>query len=195
MIKSKFFSPIDQWFGINRELKLYRMATVFLIMICSVMAVTIAIILNPTPIVIDTALGNRNYLIGKRISSGPTQEDVKVFLAEFIKHRYEIKNGQQKNIIKNILPLSTEGYLAALKSEMEKDQTASPITDLEQYVANIQLTVNAKEALAKFDKIVRFNGLPLLIPTEASFQIVKDTPTEWNPYGILVNGVVEHESK
>lgn len=195
MIKSKFPSPIDQWFGINRELKLYRSATLFLAVICLSMAITITIILNPTPIVIDTTSGNRNYFVGKRVNSGPTQEDVKIFLTEFIKHRFEVKNGQQKNILKNITPLSTEGYLTALKSEMDKEQTASPVTGLEQYVANIQLTVNAKEALAKFDKVVRFNGLPLLIPTEASFQIVKVSPTVWNPYGILVNGVIEHETK
>lgn len=195
MIKNKFMSPIDQWFGINKELKIYQIATVFLAIVCSTMAITISIILNPAPIIIDTAHGNRNYFIGKRISNNPTQDDVKIFLTEFIKQRYEIKNGQQQIIVKNILPLSTEGYLSALKNEMMKDQTTYQIEGLDQYTANIVVIVNEKEALAKFDKIVRFNGVPLIVPTEASFQIVKDSPSVWNPYGILVNGVIEHETK
>jgi hypothetical protein len=194
MIKNNF-SPIDQWFGINRELKLYQIATIFLAVLCSLMAITISIILNPAPIIIDTANGSRNHFIGKRIGANPTQDDVKIFLTEFIKHRYEIKNGQQQNILKNILPLSTEGYLTALKNEMVKDQSTSQITELDQYTAKIEVIVNEKEALAKFDKIVRFNGVPLIVPTEASFQIVKDSPSVWNPYGVLVNGVIEHETK
>jgi phosphohistidine swiveling domain-containing protein len=78
---------------------------------------------------------------------------------------------------------------------MVKDQSTSQITELDQYTAKIEVIVNEKEALAKFDKIVRFNGVPLIVPTEASFQIVKDSPSVWNPYGVLVNGVIEHETK
>lgn len=195
MIKNNFISPIDQWFGINKELKIYKIVTVFLAVVCSTMAITVSLILNPAPIIIDTAQGGRKYLIGKIVNAPPSQEDVKIFLAEFIRLRYEIKNGQQQNIIKNILPLSTEGYVAALKNEMVKDQSTSQITGLEQYTANIEVIVKEKEALAKFDKIVRFNGVPLIVPTEASFQIIKDSPSVWNPYGILVNGVIEHETK
>jgi type IV secretory pathway component VirB8 len=195
MIKNKLITPLNQWLGINRELKLYQIATVFLSIVTLKLGILIFVILNPDPIVIHNSGNTKSYFLGKHQSFSPNQEDVKEFLIEFIKLRFEIKKDDLAGTIRNIQPLSTEGYIQALESEIKRDKSDSPLTKIEQYVANIETIVNEKEALAKFDKIVRFNGIPLIVPTEASFQLIKEKPTNWNPYGILVNGVIEHEIK
>lgn len=197
MTKNKILSPIDQWLGVNREIKLYKLGIVFLIVVVLMQILASLLSQNKAPIIVNVQGNNREYLIGKRDLKAPTQEDVRAFLKTFIELRYQLSNNNLPVTLKNIAPFSTEGYLTALKSEMDKDLESNKgqIKNFEQYVSKIEVIVNEKEALAKFDKIVRLNGIPLIVPTEASFQIVKDTSSKWNPYGILVNGIVEHESK
>lgn len=197
MIKNKILSPIDQWLGVNREIKLYKLGILFLILIVLVQIIAGLFSLNKAPIVVTAHGNNREYQIGQRDLKAPSQDDVRAFLKSFIVLRYGLHSGHLPTTLKNIAPLSTAGYLTALKSEMDKDlaNNKGQIKSFEQYAAKIEVIVNEKEALARFDKIVRLNGLPLIVPTEASFQIIKDTSSKWNPYGILVNGVIEHESK
>lgn len=195
MIKNKLFTPINQWLGINKELKLYQIATIFLGVVTLLMITLVFVVLNPDPIVIQGSGLDKSYTVGKHISTGPTQEDVKVFLKEFIGLRYQIRKDDLGGTLRNISPLSTDGYIQALANEIKREKSESQLSKIDQYVANIEIIVNDKEALAKFDKIVRFNGIPLIVPTEASFQLIKERPSKWNPYGILVNGVIEHENK
>ena len=195
MIKNKIFTPVNQWLGINKELKLYQIATIFLGFLTLLMVILIFVILNPDPIVIQDTGQSKSYVVGRHLSAGPNQEDVKVFLKEFINLRYQIRKDDLGGTFRNIAPLSTDGYLHALEGEIKRDKSESQLSKIDQYVANIEIIVNDKEALAKFDKIVRFNGIPLIVPTEASFQLIKDKASKWNPYGILVNGVIEHEYK
>jgi hypothetical protein len=197
MIKNKILSPIDQWLGVNREIKLYKLGILFLVLIVLVQIIAGLFSQNKAPIVVTAQGSNREYQTGKRDLKAPSQDDVRAFLKSFIELRYRLHSDHLPTTLKNIAPLSTEGYLTALKSEIDKDlaNNKGQIKSFEQYVAKIEVIVNEKEALARFDKIVRLNGLPLIVPTEASFQIIKDTSSKWNPYGILVNGVIEHESK
>lgn len=197
MIKSKILSPIDQWLGINREIKLYKVAILFLGLLVLTQLLISLTSQNKAPIVIHTQGEQREYHIGKRELNGLTQDDVRAFLREFIKTRYNLNGDDLSLTLKNIVPFSTDGYLAALSREMERDFSSSQgqIKSFEQYVSRIEVIVSDDQALARFDKIIRLNGLPLVVPTEASFQIVKAKATRWNPYAILVNGVTEHESK
>lgn len=194
MIKNKIFSPINQWLAVNKELKLYQIATIFLSAVALFLVLLLFLVLNPDPIVILDQ-SPKEYRIGKYMATGPTQEDVQVFLNEFIRLRYQMTNGEFEKTIGNIRPLSTEGYIEALIKESKNGATGSDVANVDQYAANIETIVSEKEALAKFDKIIRINGIPLLVPTEMSFQLIKTKPTKWNPYGILVNGVIEHENK
>lgn len=195
MIKNKLISPINQWLGINKELKLFQIATIFLGALVLLLTMLIFAVMNPDPIVIQGYGHEKSYFIGKHIGAGPSQDDVKVFLEKFIGLRYQIKKDDLGGTIRNIRPLATDGYLKALDNEIKKEKSESQLAKINQYVANIEIIVNEKEALAKFDKIVRFNGIPLIVPTEASFQLIKEKASVWNPYGILVNGVIEHENK
>jgi hypothetical protein len=194
MIKNKLFSPINQWLAVNKELKLYQLATAFLALVVLFLILLVFLVLNPDPIVISDQ-SPKEYRIGKYIATGPTQEDVQIFLTEFIRLRYQMTNGEIDKTVGNIRPLSTEGYIQALLKEVKEGVSGGGVANVDQYAANIETIVNEKEALAKFDKIIRINGIPLLVPTEMSFQLIRTKPTKWNPYGILVNGVIEHENK
>ena len=194
MTKNK--KPLDQWMGINQELKLYKISLMFLAFIVALLSVGILLTMNPAPIVIEASDSERHYHIGSRDSKAPRKSDVKSFLKNFIRLRYSVFGSDFKTSVKNIEPYSTDGYMKAVKKELQEvTKNKDQIKDFAQYVSNLQIEVTDKEAQATFDKIVRINGVPIVVPTEASFEIVKSKHTAWNPYGILVNGVIEHENK
>jgi len=196
MIKNSFFNPIDQWLGMNREVKTLKIAVLFLATLTLILAIFTIFALNLAPIVIKETDNERIHYVGERDVSAPNVDDVKEFLRKFIVYRFEFHSNKLESTLKNITPFSTQGYLAALTGDFKKDfSDKEKIGSIEQYVANIKVIVSEKEVLATFDKIVRINGVPLVVPTEASFQVVKDSPSRFNPFGILINGVVEHERK
>lgn len=62
-------------------------------------------------------------------------------------------------------------------------------------VGEINVSVTDKEVVAQFDRVIRLKGLPLISVTQISLQILKDSPNKWNPLGLYVNGLIEHEVK
>jgi len=196
MFFSKTSKSVDQWFEVNNELRIYKIAALTLIFILAMMSVLLCFSYKQDPIVILSDKNSRHYYLGKKGGDVPNKEDVEAFLKEFIVFRFTLDPKRVPQVLKELTPLSTPAYLDALSKQLEKEMNGvKDFGDFNQTVANVEVSVSDKQVLAKFDKIVRLKGLAMVIPTEASFQIVKDSFTKWNLMGILVNGVLEHENK
>jgi len=196
MFSSKTSKGLDQWFEINNELRTYKIITLSLIFTLAMMSVLLCFLYRQDPIIIHSDKNSRHYYLGKKDGDVPSKEDVEAFLKEFIAFRFTLDPKKIPQVLKELTPLSTPAYLEALTKQLEKEMNGvKDLGDFSQTVANVEVSVDDKQALAKFDKIVRLKGLAMVIPTEASFQVVKDAFTKWNLMGILVNGVLEHENK
>lgn len=152
------------------------------------------------PIVVTEKCDGKTFHDGKREALKITDSDVKQFIENWIGLRYNWSEFNPEMIVRNIEPVSTFGFVEKLKEIFGKkkaDNSPGNRKDdkLEEMVTNIRVTLSEKDALASFDQILRINGIPLIVPTEVSLQIVKGSPTRWNPLGLYVNGAVEHEEK
>lgn len=196
MNQNKNYGPVNDWVAINKELRAYKMISMGLVAANLLLGGILVITLNQDPIVLTLGSNHVRMLSAERKTVEITKEEVEEFIAEFIWARYVFQGKNLENVRKQVAPLATDGYLDAFKKQMERDFSGpKQLIDFSQSVANIAAVVTEKETIAKFDKIIRLGGVPLLIPTEVSLQIVRGRPNKWNPRGLFVHGVIEHEIK
>ena len=65
--------------------------------------------------------------------------------------------------------------------------------EVSQDIAHIKVKISEKEIIVTFDKIFHIASIPLVVPTQVSVQIINGATTKWNPMGLYVNGILEHE--
>lgn len=149
-----------------------------------------------SPLVIVTNGQEKTYYQSERKPDSISERDVEAFVRYFIEQMFNWNELVAEKIIKQVSPLVTNGLADKIRIEAnqrsEKDFKGK---SLSQGVTNIKVQVTEKDVIASFDKVLRIDGLPLIIPTQIAFNIIRGSSTRWNPIGLYVNGMVEHEGK
>lgn len=148
------------------------------------------------PLVVVLGDDFKQYVQGKRTKNSVTEKDVERFVMEFLPQMFVWDELLPEKILRQISPFVTEGLLARFKLELtkrsEKDLKGKKLS---QSIANAKILVTEKNVIANFDKVLRIDGIPLVVPSEISFNIIRGSQTRWNPVGLYVNGLIEHEGK
>lgn len=160
------------------------------------------------PVVVTESCGEKTFFEGKREKLKITDEDVTTFIERWVTLRYSWSEFNAEKIIKAIAPLTTDGLQERLKDLLGKKapanakagtttQATPALKDqqIAEHVAELQVTLSDHEAVAAFDRIVRINGIPVILPSQVSLQIIQGPVTRWNRLGLYVNGVIEHDEK
>jgi hypothetical protein len=186
--------PIDQWLDLNKKLHLHQTlnlvagGTVALL----ILAIVIMAFQSPLVVVVDT--NGKHYVQSERKADSFSEKDVENFVRDFLVQAFEWKKLAPDVIVRQVSPFSTSGFVERLRDDLtrraEKDFKGK---NLSQAVANIHVQVTDKNVIATFDKVLRIDGFPLVVPSEVALSIIRGSSSKWNPMGLLVNGLVEHE--
>lgn len=186
----------NQWTTLNRFLFIYKAVGVTVAGLCLILGVVCIFLAMRSPVVILASENEFFYFQGRHSQVELNEADIKRFVEKFVTRYYNWSDLAPEMIIKNIGPLATDGFkentLANLRARKEKEFLGKK---LQQSVAGISVQVNKESTIATFDVILRIEGIPLIVPTQASFQLVKGAKTEWNPMGLYVNSLTMHEGK
>lgn len=150
---------------------------------------------DDTPIVVTKNGQNSLYSFGEREVIQITKNNIKDFIQKYIFLRYEWGGELNvKEVVKRLEPLTTDGFkrktailLDGLRTKDFKGKS------LDQGHTLPRVVVNDKSTTASFDRVLRINGVSLVIPTQISFSLVKGEKTVWNELGLYVNGTTIHE--
>ena len=188
--------PVNQLNALNRFLFIYKAVGITIAILCLILGGVCISLANKSPVVILSDENDFFYFPGKHSQVELTETDIKRFVERFVKKYYEWNDMNPEVIIKSIEPLATDGFkeqvLAQLKFRKEKEFLGKKI---QQSVSGISVQVTKESTIAVFDVVLRVEGIPLIVPTQASFQLVKGPQTEWNPMGLYVNSINMHEGK
>jgi hypothetical protein len=147
-----------------------------------------------SPLVIVTDGQEKHYYQPEHKSDSITEKDVVSFVKDFLVQMLNWNALDPDAILKQVAPLVTPGLSSKIQQELfqraEKDFKGKKLSEA---ITNIQVQVTEKEVLASFDKVLRIDGMPLVVPTQMEFNIIRGSSTKWNPIGLYVNGLVEHE--
>lgn len=149
-----------------------------------------------SPLVIITSGFEKHYYQTARKPNSITEKDVENFVRDFLEQLFTWDQLSPEVIINRVSPLVTSGLLDRIRQELaqkvEKDFKGKTLS---QEIVGVKIQVTPKEVIASFDKVLKINGVSLVIPVQMAFNIIGGGVTRWNPMGLYVNGLVEHEGK
>lgn len=194
MTKSEERKPLDQWLALNQMLHLHRAINYVAGGAIGILILIIVVMAFQSPLVIVMDSGIKHYAQSERKTDSITEKDVENFIRDFLQQMFNWDKLVPDVITRQVSPLVTSGLLDRIKQELmgrtEKDFKGK---SLSQAIANVKVTVTEKNVIATFDKVIRIDGVPLVVPVEMAFNIVRGSSTRWNPMGLYVNGLIERE--
>jgi len=187
---------LNAWTDINSLLRNHKLINIGLIVICVLQIFVIGLMYFDDPIVVIKENEYQSYHVGKRSTQPISEEAVKRFVTEFLKLRYQWKKLDPQAMRKSLEPVVTDGLSAKLIQLLThlKDQEFQG-KETSQSIVNIDVKVTEEKVVASFDKLLRIEGIPIPVPTTVSLSIIQGSPNDWNPIGLFVNGIMEHQSK
>lgn len=147
-----------------------------------------------SPLVILMDGQEKRYHQTERKAESITEKDVENFVREFLEQLFTWNKLAPEVILRQVSPLVTSGLLDRISLELsQKVERDFKGKTLSQEIVGVRVQVTPKEVIASFDKVLKINGVSLVIPTQMSFNIIRGGSTRWNPMGLYVNGLIEHE--
>lgn len=162
--------------------------------VVAVLITVIVVMSFQSPLVVLMDGQEKHYRQAERKSDSITEKDVEKFVREFLEQLFNWNQLAPEVIIRQVSPLVTSGLLERIRLELsqkvEKDFKGKALS---QEIVGVNVKVTPKEVIASFDKVLKINGVSIVIPSQMSFNIIRGGSTRWNPLGLYVNGIVEHE--
>lgn len=189
-------SALRVWTDVNSLLRTHKLLNLGLILVCLLQLFIIALLYFADPIVVIKEDGKQRYFTGRKASLPISEEAVEEFVKGFLRIRYEWNTLDPKAKQKSLSPVVTDGLqqkLFKLLIHLKDKEFQGKKTS--QSIVNVEVSVTKEKVVASFDKLLRIENVPIPVPTTVSLNIIKGTPNVWNPIGLLVNGIIEHQSK
>ena len=184
------------WTDINALLHTHKLINLGLIAVCVMQVFVIGWMYVADPIVVIKDGEQQQYLAGQRSSLPISEAAVEEFVRKFLHIRYEWSELDPQAKKRSLSPIVTNGLQQKLfKLLMHLKDKEFQGKETSQAIVNIKVSVTKEKVVASFDKLLRLEGVPIPVPTTVSLHIIQGTPNIWNPIGLLVNGVIEHQSK
>lgn len=162
--------------------------------VVAVLIIVIVAMNFQSPLVILMDGHEKSYRQTERKSDSITEKDVEKFVREFLEQLFNWNQLTPEVIIRQVSPLVTSGLLERIRLELwQKAEKDFKGKTLSQEIVGVNVKVTPKEVIASFDKVLKINSVSIVIPSQMAFNIIRGGSTRWNPMGLYVNGIVEHE--
>lgn len=148
---------------------------------------------NPIVVVRSTDVQEFYPTVRKR---APLEKvDVETFTKRFLSSLYVWDNFNGESLAREIAPFTD----AKLVQKIIDAQTQKYVKELkgkrvEQAVTFVRVSVLDDRVTCRFDRVLKIEGIPLVIPTDVTFSMVQGDPTRLNPMGIYISGITESDS-
>lgn len=191
----KLGPPINQWIALNHVLRVYKLIAVVVALVALTLSIALIIEGNRPPLVVIKEADTTEYLMGKFQRIKIDEKTVEKVVRKFIRLRYEWEDLNPLAIAQNIAPLTTTGASNKIRASLAKLKAQNfEGKSVRQSVTNIRVQITKEKVVAVFDKLLYIENLPLPVPTQVYLNVIRGTPTYWNPEGLVINGVIERQA-
>ncbi|MCB9072306.1 MAG: hypothetical protein H6623_01695 [Bdellovibrionaceae bacterium] len=184
----------SQWITLNRVLMFYRYMSAVFIFLALGAWVMMAWSLLRDPFVVVLNHKERIWVESEKKDVPIEREEVVEIIKRFIEKRYQWKKLNLDEVLHHIQPITTSGLLDKIKDDLllfiKNDLSKKKF---EQAVANIDVKISDSAVIASFDRVIRVDGLPLVAPLQLSLELIRGSRTRFNPIGLYINGIIEHQ--
>ena len=187
---------LNAWTDINALLRTHKLINLGLVTVCVLQVFVIGWMYVADPIVVIRDGDQQQYHAGQRANLPISEAAVEEFVRKFLHIRYEWHKLNPVEKRQSLTPIVTSGLqkkLFKLLTHLKDKEFQGKETS--QAIVNVDVSVTKEKVVVSFDKLLRLADVPIPVPTTLSLHIIQGTPNTWNPIGLLVNGVIEHQEK
>ena len=132
--------------------------------VVGILIVALVVMAFRAPLVVVMRDQEKHYYQSERKSDSITEKDVENFVRDFIGQMFNWNSLLPDAILKQVAPFVTTGLSEKIRQELirrvEKDFKGKALAE---GITNIQVQVTEKDVLATFDKVLRIDGMPLVV--------------------------------
>jgi hypothetical protein len=148
-----------------------------------------------SPIVVVRSGAGQEFYPSDRKPAPLEKADVEIFTKHFLSSLYAWKEFSGEKVAREIAPFSEDGLIAkVIDAQSQKYVKELKDKHLAQAITFVQIDVQDAKVICRFDRVLKIEGIPLVIPTEVTLFLVQREPTRLNPMGIYVTGILESDN-
>lgn len=146
------------------------------------------------PIVVVRTGATQEFYATARGNTNVEKRDVENFIHEYLRALYVWESFEPEHLGNQIIPYSQEALVPkVLATQTEK---FGKIRDkkISQDISFVKVSVLEDRVSCSFLRILKVEGIPLVVPTQLTFALIQGSRTVANPMGVYVAGISESEN-
>ncbi len=183
------------WTAQEKVLHLYKMVASSLGVLVFLLLIGMMALNSQNPIVVVRSEDGQEYYPSQRLRAPPEKADVEAFVKRYLANLYTWKEFSGEKIARQIAPFSDEQLVSkVLDAQNQRYVKELKGKKLAQAITFVEVEVLADRVTCRFDRVLKIEGIPLVIPTEVTLSMIQGDQTNLNPVGIYVTGITESDS-
>lgn len=146
------------------------------------------------PIVVVKSDGAQEFFVSHRAPASIEKKDVENITRRFLNGLYVWPEFSGQAIAKEITPYAEDSLVGKIvETQALKYGKDFNSKKLAQEISFVKVDVLDDRVVCTFDRILKIEGVPLVIPTEVTLSMLRGSGTRENPMGVFVSGILENE--
>ena len=183
------------WTAQEKVLHVYKVLSLGLGIFGLVMAVGFVATQFQNPLVVVAKAHEVEFYPSERKRAPLEKQEVEQFTKQFLASLYVWDEFKSEKIARGIGPFVEIGLAdKVIGTQSQKFLKELGGKRLSQSLAFVKINVLDDRVVCSFDRVLKIEGIPLVIPTEVTLSMIEGEPTNFNPMGIYVGGIEEREN-
>lgn len=183
------------WTAQEKVLHLYKLFSLGLGAFAAFMVVVLVVQAYRNPIVVVRSNSEQEFYPTERNRASLEKADVESFTKRFLASVYVWSDFNGVKLGHEIAPFAEDGLTQkVIDGQSQKYAKELKGKHLQQAITFVGIEVFDDRVVSRFDRVLKIEGIPLIIPTEVTLSMVQGDPTRLNPMGIYVSGITENEN-
>ncbi len=146
------------------------------------------------PVVVTQSPGRQEFYPSSRSKVAVGKDEVERFTKDFLNALYVWNEFKPEQLAREIEPFAEKGFVEkVIAGQSQKYGKELKGKKLSQAITFVEVEILEDRVVARFDRVIKIEGIPLLMPTEVVFSMIQGSGTRINPMGIYVSGITERE--
>lgn len=182
------------WKAQENMIRFYKLLSIGLGGVVLLLLVFVLAAFFRDPIVVVKNGAVQEFYPSKRTKTAIEKADVEAFSKRFLTALYVWSEFNGQKVAREIAPLVEEALIPKIvDAQTQKYGKQFKDKKLSQAITFVNVEVLDDRVVCRFDRVLKIEGIPLVIPTEVSLAMLQGSQTELNPMGIYVSGIAERD--
>lgn len=146
------------------------------------------------PIVVVRTGAVQEFYATSRAEVSVEKKDVENFIGEYLKALYVWDSFDPDTLASQIKPYSEDALVPKVLATQTQKFGKLQDKKISQDISFVKVSVLETKVTCSFLRILKVEGIPLVVPTQLSFALIQGARTIANPMGVYVAGISEAEN-